>query len=321
MEIGLEARLTLAWRGSVATPFFVHLLDETGSIVAQADVPAVPQPEGISLTQFRLTPRRGPGEFTLRLGSGPEFSEIGKLSVTLNSLPPATQNRLHRPVLAANDGQTLVGYDWDKTLANQTRLYLHWQNEAGYWHTRYDTPNLDNLANLLPSTAGAWGLPQAGWAPPESAPAAHYVPLGGGLVWTGSGLADIQDNLSPNSSVALPIRFMNGRPQLRDYVVSTRLVGYAEDNFTWVWCDLVDGIPAMGGIPTLKWISGSQVQSPRTIVFPPRTEPASFSGFCQSEKPAPGAPILYVDNSATDAKRPLPCWYCTTPLPIGRCPF
>ncbi len=32
--------------------------------------------------------------------------------------------------------------------------------------------------------------------------------------------------------------------------------------------------------------------------FPPRGEPASFTGFCQSEKPAPGAPILYVDNTA-----------------------
>jgi len=72
----------------------------------------------------------------------------------------------------------------------------------------------------------------------------------------------------------------------------------AEDNFTWAWCDLVDGIPAMGGIPTLKWIHGSQVQSPRSVIFPPRTDPATFSDFCQSDKPAPGAPILFVDNAA-----------------------
>ncbi|MCB9006931.1 MAG: hypothetical protein H6656_06150 [Ardenticatenaceae bacterium] len=99
--------------------------------------------------------------------------------------------------------------------------------------------------------------------------------------------------------MTLPMRFINGRPQLRDYVVSTRLVGYEPDNFTWAWCDLVDGIPAMGGIPTLKWIQGSRVQSPRTVIFPSRTEPASFNGFCQSDKPAPGAPILFVDNAAT----------------------
>ncbi|MCA9920664.1 MAG: hypothetical protein KC445_22080, partial [Anaerolineales bacterium] len=47
---------------------------------------------------------------------------------------------------------------------------------------------------------------------------------------------------------------------------------------------------------------GSAVQSPRTIVFPPRKEPAAFIGFCQSEKPAPGAPTLYVDNAASNGQ-------------------
>ncbi|MFZ1396373.1 MAG: DUF2723 domain-containing protein [Candidatus Promineifilaceae bacterium] len=302
VEIGLEARLTLAWQGATATPFFVHLLDETGSIVAQADVLAIPQLEGITLTQFRLTPRRGPGEFTLRLGSGANFSQIGTLTVALASLPPATQNRLRRPMLGMGNAQILVGYDWDRTIANQTRLYLHWQNEAGYWQTSYDNFPQQVPTTLLPATSGVWGLAEPGWTPPEPAADAHYVPLGGGIVWTGSRLADAQDSLSPGSSVGMPMQLLNGRPQLRDFVISTRFVGYAEDNFTWVWCDLVDGIPAMGGIPTLKWIHGSRVQSPRTVVFPPRPEPVSFTGFCQSEKPAPGAPILYVDNSATDGQ-------------------
>ncbi|MEZ4593502.1 MAG: hypothetical protein R3D55_20525, partial [Chloroflexota bacterium] len=302
VEIGQEARLTLAWQGTASTPFFVHLLDETGRIVAQADVQASPQPEGISLTQFRLTPRRGPGAFALRLGSGPEFSEIGTLTVKAASFPPATQNELRRPILGAAAGQRLVGYDWDQTVVGQTRLYLHWQNEAGFWSTSHDNPPEQAFTSLLPVTSGAWGIAQPGWAAPEPAAGAHYVPLGNGIVWAGRGLADGQNTLSPNSSVAMPMRFVNGRPLLRDYVVSTRFVGYAEDNFTWVWCDLVDGIPAMGGIPTLKWIHGSQVQSPRTVIFPPRANPASFTGFCQSEKPAPGAPILYVDNSATNGQ-------------------
>jgi hypothetical protein len=55
----------------------------------------------------------------------------------------------------------------------------------------------------------------------------------------------------------------------------------------------------MGGIPTLKWIHGSQVQSPRAVVFPPHTDPATFNDFCQSDKPAPDATILFVDNAAT----------------------
>lgn len=299
VEIGLEARLTLAWQGMDPTPFFVHLLDESGSIVAQADVQAQPQPEGITLTQFRLTPRRGPGQFTLRLGSGAEFAEIGSLEVTLAVLPPATQNAVYRPLPDSPDGQTLIGYDWDDTLPNQSRLYLHWQNEGGYWSTVFDNPNQDDSA--VP-TIGPWGIAQASWTVPEARADAHYVPLGQGIVWTGEALSDWQAPLTPGSSYSLPIRFVNGRPLLRDVVVSTRLVGFEADNFTWAWCDLVDGIPAMGGIPTLKWIHGSSVQSPRTIVFPPRAEPATFIGFCQSEKPVPGAPILYVDNAATNGQ-------------------
>ena len=273
VETGLEARLTLAWQGSEPVPFFVHLLDESANIVAQADVQAVPQLEGITLTQFRLTPRRGPGDFTLRLGSGSKFAEIGRLTVTLAKLPPATQNPIYRPT---NDGQTaqaLIGYDWDQTLPGQTRLYLHWKNDEGYWSSVQD-----NLTTVELPTLGPWGLRQNRWFMPGPAENSHYVPLGQGIVWTGDSLLDWPGTLSPGNDYPLPMRFINGRHLLRDYVVSTRLVGLETDNFTWAWCDLVDGIPAVGGMPTLKWIHGSQVQSPRTIVFPPRPDPATFNG-------------------------------------------
>lgn len=295
--IGEEALLTLAWQGSDATAFFLHLLDESGNIVAQSDIQAVPQLEGITLTQFRLTPRRGPGLYTLRLGSGNAFSEIGSVSVAAAKLPSATQNPVYRPLAEETPDQKLLGYDWDTTLPGQTRLYLHWQNEAGYWSSTYDNVSSAEIANLLPLTLGAWGLPQPDWTI-SATEQTHYIPLGQGIVWVGNALNDKLTALSPNSHFSLPMRFINGRPLLRDYVVSTRLVGYEADNFTWAWCDLVDGIPAMGGIPTLKWIHGSQATSPRTIIFPPRSEPAIFTDFCHSEKPAPGAPILFVDNAA-----------------------
>jgi hypothetical protein len=298
VEIGEEVRLVLSWQAAEPTPLFIHLLDETGNIVAQADGTAVPQPNGLTRTQFYLTPRRGPGNFTLRLGSGADFQEIGSLQVTLASLPPATKHPIYRP-LGKRPSPILIGYDWDNTLPGQTRLYLHWKNEDGYWSTTRDNLTPAEIASLLPSTQGPWGIPQSSSPIADAQPNEHYVPFGQGIVWTGDALDDLQIALSPGDEVALPMRFLNGRPLLRDYVVSTRLVGYEEDNVTWAWCDLVDGVPAMGGIPTLKWIQGSQVQSPRTIVFPPRTEPATFSGFCQSEKPAPDAPLLFVDNAAT----------------------
>ncbi|MBK8899637.1 MAG: DUF2723 domain-containing protein [Anaerolineaceae bacterium] len=294
VEIGLTARVTIAWQGETTTPLFVHLLDETGSIVAQADVQATPQSEGITLTQFHLTPRRGPGNFTLRLGSGSDFAEIGTLPVMLAALPPATQNPVYRPILNDEHGQTLIGYDWDTTLPDETRLYLHWRTDDGYLSTIADSPQAPAVNKAL----AVWGVPRPFWSIPRAPHTAHYVPLGQGIVWTGRSLADGAAAVSPGQSYDLTMRFVNGRPLLRDYVVSTRLVGYEADNFTWAWCDLVDSIPAMGGIPTLKWIQGSVVYAPRTVIFLPRGEPAHFTGFCQSEKPTPGTPILYVDNAA-----------------------
>ena len=298
VEIGLEARLTLAWQGGEDTPFFLHLLNETGGIVAQADLLARMQPDGITLTQFRLTPRNGPGVFTLRLGSGTEFTEIGTLTVNYASLPPATQNRMYRPVIQGDSGLTLVGYDWDTTMPGHSRLYYHWKSSIGYISTVDDGLNQPAMSEIVMP----WGIPQPYWVVPLPELGDHYVPLGQGIVWTGNSLSDLQTAVSPSNQYAIPMQFINGRPLLRDYVISTRFVGYEEDNFTWAWCDLVDGIPAMGGIPTLKWIHGSQVQSPRTIIFPSRTEPATFTNFCQSLKPAPDAPILYVDNSATNGQ-------------------
>ena len=52
-------------------------------------------------------------------------------------------------------------------------------------------------------------------------------------------------------------------PITRDLVVSLRLVGFEEDGLHWDWWDLDDGVPAMGAIPTLKWIAGSTVVDSR----------------------------------------------------------
>jgi hypothetical protein len=51
---------------------------------------------------------------------------------------------------------------------------------------------------------------------------------------------------------------------LRDQTVSVRLIGFA-DGRQWAWWDLDDAIPAMGAIPTLKWIAGSEVRSPHFL--------------------------------------------------------
>lgn len=299
VEIGQETTVTIAWQASSpSVQFYLHLPDNNQNIVAQDDVTVGSQQDGLTLTQFRLTPRSQVGVFTLVLGSGPENVELGMVNVIPTALPPATQHPIYRPVIQGDAGLTLIGYDWDNTLPGQTRLYYHWQRQEGYFSTVSDLPGIQTMSQLV----APWGIPQPYWVVPKGQPNDHYVPLGQGITWTGDSLSDLATAVSSANKYDLTMHFLNGRPLLRDYVVSTRLVGYEADHFTWAWCDLVDGIPGMGGIPTLKWIQGSVVSDPRTISFPPRGEPAHFTGFCQSEKPAPGAPILYVDNTAVSGQ-------------------
>ena len=299
VEIGQETTVTIVWESELpSAQLFLHLVDEKQSLIAQDDVHAISQPEGLTLTQFRLTPRSGAADFTLYIGSGSERFELDTIFATVTPFPPATLHPVYRPVVNNELPLVLVGYDWDNTLPGKTRLYYHWQRSEGYFSTAADTLATHTMADLL----APWGIPQSYWIVPQPQPDDHYVPLGQGIVWVGNSLTDLNTAVFPNNQYPLPMQFLNGRPLLRDYVVSTRLVGYEADGFTWAWCDLVDGIPAMGGIPTLKWIDGSQVQSPRTVVFPPRTEPATFTDFCRSEKPAPDMPVLHVDNNAIEGQ-------------------
>ena len=92
----------------------------------------------------------------------------------------------------------------------------------------------------------------------------QYVPLGGGLVWTGDGL-DTLGELEAGLDLVLDQHFTSDRPLSHDLVVSARLIGFEEDGFHWAWWDLDDAVPAMGAIPTLKWIAGSRVSSPHFV--------------------------------------------------------
>ena len=58
---GESTRLFIAWRPLdqfQPANLFIHLVDESGQIVAQQDLPAMPQPNGLTITQFDLTPQR-----------------------------------------------------------------------------------------------------------------------------------------------------------------------------------------------------------------------------------------------------------------------
>jgi hypothetical protein len=284
--IGQEATFTVAWQpgeSCVLSPclpepimLFAHLVGSDGLIYAQEDIPFSAVPKSLLLTQFRLTPRLGalPGEYSLMLGAyaitpegiapiGEPRTAVATLTVTAMKRRPFSQNpvRYRDP-----DGRrTLVGYDWDNTLADQPpRLYLHWQTGEGYVTEVRDVP--EGMVTLSRSILG--------WKRPITLQnrSTYYVPFGEGIVWTGP-LLDIDQTLEADETVILRQTFHSSRPILRDISTSVRLVGYEADNFTWAWADLDEdfGIPAMGAIPTLKWIGGSAVHDPHQFTIPPTT--------------------------------------------------
>jgi hypothetical protein len=257
---GSEMVLTVAWqpRGELpaGTSLFLHLVGGDGLIYGQTDVPALAA-EGVTLTQFRVTPRleTPAGVAQVMVGaagaSGASREPLTRIDVLPMPEAPFTQNAVRRG--------DLIGYDWDHTAPGRRRLYLHWAVESGGYRTQ--VADDDAIAGLsLPPYRGPWGVPVAVWRFPRGQEGGHYVPFGGGLTWTGDairggvyGVGDI---------VPVDVRLDSNRAIRKDVIVSVRLMGLLEDGRSWAWWDLEDSVPAMGAIPTLKWIDGSSVRSP-----------------------------------------------------------
>jgi hypothetical protein len=300
VAIGQETLLTLAWEPGATsvmpTSLFAHLVGFDGAIYAHQDVPARPQPEGISLTQFRLTPRPGaaPGDFALYIGAAggeaePVRTAVTSLTVTAMPQPPYTGHPVLRTMVSdERPWRRLIGYDWDNTLAGRPRLYLHWQTEQGY---QSETRDLSENFVTLPAWWGPWGVTVSG-STIRNPRNSHYVPLGNGIVWLGSALT-ARPLAETTQTVQLNQQFAAGRPLLRDLVVSVRLIGYEADGYHWAWWDLNDGVPALGAIPTLKWMSGSLVRDPHVLTIAPE----AYSG------QAVGATVLLYDAFS---QRPVP---------------
>jgi hypothetical protein len=73
--------------------------------------------------------------------------------------------------------------------------------------------------------------------------------------------------LDPGGEATLFLRFRGQRPLERDYIVSAALIG-VNSNATWSWRASDDTVPALGAVPTLKWIRGSEVLDPHRMTIP-----------------------------------------------------
>ncbi len=269
---GEESVFTVAWRPLVELPpeqkLFIHIVGEEGTIYGQDDRLATAA-KNITITQFRVTPRPGTplGSLTVAIGTSDgaaeERRDLTDLNVWFQADRPFTRNPVSRTAIERSEQPfTLIGYDWDHTLEGRDRLYLHWAGDflEGYWTQVVD----DSITELdLPPYRGPWGVPLSRWQFPRGRDGGHYVPFGEGIVWTGETFNGV--TLSPGDAMVSDQAFHSARPINRDYVVSVRLIGLEPDGVHWAWWDLQDTVPAMGAIPTLKWIAGSFVRSPHRV--------------------------------------------------------
>jgi hypothetical protein len=320
IEISQEAILTIAWRPQGAPPgnltIFIHLVGPDGVLYGQQDRDVTARDEGITLTRFHLAARPGamPGDYSLMVGAyateplldtaGSARTPISTISIIPVTFPPITGHRLYRTV-EGETGRRLIGYDWDETLPGRSRLYLHWQMVAGYVTEVRDDQAAEGLA--LPAYRGPWGIPQTNWQLPRqqwppwgwgTPPVSHYVPFAQGIVWTGETVpADVG---KPGASLTLDQYLQSARPLTNDLVISVRLIGLESDGFHWAWWDLNDSIPALGAIPTLKWIAGSAVRSPHSVTISPESVPGqAITGALTLYDAFTGRPLGILDERMT----------------------
>jgi hypothetical protein len=308
---GAESVIAVAWRPKAALPadlsLFLHLVGEDGVLVAQDDRPARAA-EGITLTQFRATPRPATpiGDLTVFIGASADGQRqtLTTIGIAHTNDRPLTRNPVHR-ALVDMDAATLIGYDWDHTLDGRDRLYLHWAGDflEGYWTTVVDDAAIAALE--LPPYRGPWGVPVRVWRFPRGQDGGHYVPLGQSIVWTGGTLNGV--SAAPGESLTLNQEFRSGQPINRDYVVSVRLIGLEPDGFHWAWWDLQDSVPAMGAIPTLKWVDGSIVRSPHRVTVAPDAPPGqTLTGALTLYDSFTNRPLAILDERLTDEQPWIP---------------
>lgn len=326
VEIGAEGVLTLAWRpiGTAVDDLtlFAHLVGADGVLYGQQDQSVAGVggvaigDEALRFTRFHLAARPGamPGEYGLLIGAytaepllndaGESRTAIGTLQVKALSFPPVTAFPLYRTMID-DENRHLVGYDWDGTLPYRSRLYLHWQMPEGYVTEVRDESQLAAEGLLLPPYRGVWGVPRQQWELNWGIsslwtiePTTHYVPFAGGLVWTGEDLPGTL--IETGDRLVLDQYWHSTRLLTRDFVVSVRLMGLEPDGFHWAWDDLNDSIPALGAIPTLKWIAGSAVRSPHFVTVDEAAVPGqTITGALTMYDAFTGRPLAILDERIT----------------------
>jgi hypothetical protein len=228
----------------------------------------------------------------LETEDGSDTIALTEIAVQPSVRSPVTLHRLNQPFV---DGPTLVGVDYDDTVLGERRVYLHWSvcdrpllarlysgeqvvaqgsvpgdERGGYVTIALDVPSGANDLSIALSRAdasvpvpgrAAWGARYTQPVPlasPQSHP--HYLPFGGKLAligWSAPG------SWAAEEKERVCARFLGLQPIVRDYVISVSVRGDR------VLGGPSDGVPALGAVPTFKWVRGSQVTDVHLIQVQP----------------------------------------------------
>ncbi len=253
---------------------------------SEAGFEALPSDDGaadVTLTELILSPLADP-PFTLHRASLPFDGPDGK------------------------GGPTLVGVDYDRSLPETLRVYLRWRGPVPVdqsWQAlvraadgsegsaplpplpagTYQTVivNLPGAASgplglaLLDAqggrkrAAGPWGWPVRRIRLPAPEPEARFVPLGDEMAFVGAAAhptrigteSEILPSSEPRDVLAVDVELVGLRPLTTDDATSVRLLDDAGG-----WLATHDYQPALGAIPTLKWIRGSRVLDRHLLPLP-----------------------------------------------------
>jgi hypothetical protein len=142
--------------------------------------------------------------------------------------------------------------------------------EGKYFSTACDVAaqTVDLRVELRPTNGGAlgrWlvlgGVPlgaRLGLPAPDRD--GRYIPLGAQMVLIAAEYPSVVEAGSP---MTVRLTFVAGRPITNDYTMSVSLFG-PDGTFLAQH----DGTPALGAIPTLKWIRGTRVTDEHTVLLP-----------------------------------------------------
>ncbi|MFQ6058139.1 MAG: DUF2723 domain-containing protein [Anaerolineae bacterium] len=249
----------------------------------------------------------------LTASSGGDAVQLAQVEVEGATAPPVTAHRLYQPFAGR---LTLLGADYDTSRPEGLRVYLHWRvpdsrvsaAETGrgrpfrahigmyrvylyangqrvaegeiaaaeapfYLTTAHDVPpDIGALELELRAADGALLAPLGPWRwplrdrvqlPPVPS-GARYLVFGGEMALVGARYE------RRGETVQVDLRWLALRPLRRDYTVSVQLMGQG-------WRAQDDSTPALGAIPTLKWVRGMVVNDRHRLELPSEASgPASL---------------------------------------------